>query len=224
MLGQFNKRKYLFLFSTFICVCIIGFTARTWNVNAKQSNPVAEAWVQARAASSYHFASDIVEVTIPTTTVVNVGSRSRVKDFHLEGQTDLRSSILELRLWSDNGNLFQVDSGVAVRVTNGQTWVRSGNGQWQASPNLTDSIAPVGDFLAYLAAVRDITAMQPETRAGIQYTPYHFTVDGPVFAEYVRVQMEQILHARGELPLEMHLTPSPFYQGMNGDGEIWIRT
>ncbi|MCB0144559.1 MAG: hypothetical protein KDE50_32055 [Caldilineaceae bacterium] len=224
MLGQFNKRKYLFLFSTFICVCIIGFTARTWNVNAKQSNPIAEAWVQARAASSYHFASDIVEVTIPTTTVVNVGSRSRVKDFHLEGQTDLRSSILELRLWSDNGNLFQVDSGVAVRVTNGQTWVRSGNGQWQASPNLTDSIAPVGDFLAYLAAVRDITAMQPETRAGIQYTPYHFTVDGPVFAEYVRVQMEQILHARGELPLEMHLTPSPFYQGMNGDGEIWIRT
>jgi hypothetical protein len=74
---------------------------------AVHPDPVAAAWQRARAASSYHFASDVVQETIPSATIANVGRSSRTEQLRLEGQADLRRSALELRLWQGGGSVLQ---------------------------------------------------------------------------------------------------------------------
>lgn len=46
------------------------------------------------------------------------------------------------------------DGGVAVKVENGQTFTGRGAGEMgQEAANFADTLAPQGDFLAYLNAV-----------------------------------------------------------------------
>ena len=71
-----------------------------------------------------------------------------------------------MRLWSDAGSVLVDKSGAGVRIENGKTFVRQGDGEWKAAESATDGIAPQGDVMAYLAAVKDVAAGAPETRAG----------------------------------------------------------
>ena len=59
---------------------------------AAQPDPVTAAWEQARAAGSYHFGSDVVQVTTPIATVANVGRTSREERLRLEGETNLSNA------------------------------------------------------------------------------------------------------------------------------------
>lgn len=191
---------------------------------AIEVDPVKAAWERARASGSYHFTSDVVQVTLPSSTISNVGRTSRTDRLYLEGQSDLRANRLEFRLWSQGGNLVQDESGVAVRVENGRTFVRQGLGEWQESDNFADALAPQGDFLAYLTAMRDVTPNPPETRAGITFTRYSFQIDGPAFALYVRDQMEEAMRLKGELPPGVRLDVPSHYRDMTGEGELWVGT
>jgi hypothetical protein len=119
-------------------------------VAAMQPDPLAAAWERARSAGSYHFDSDVIQVTIPSPKVGNVGRASHTEQIHLEGSANLRRSTLEMRLWSDGGSVAQGETGVAVKVEQGKTYVRRGTGDWQAAGSLTDGMAPQGDFMAYL--------------------------------------------------------------------------
>ena len=184
---------------------------------------VQNAWERARAAGSYSFTSDVVEITIPTVKVTNVGRPSRTEQLHLEGQSDLDAAAIEFRLWSEGGNVHSPETGLAVRAANGKSYTRQGTGAWQESSSFSDAIAPDGDFMGYLAAARDITRHAPETRAGISFTRYSFQIDGPTFAAYYRNQLEAAMLARGELPNGVHFEVSSYYRNMTGDGELWVR-
>ncbi len=162
------------------------------------------------------------QVTIPVAKVTNVGRSSRTEQLHLEGQSNLQQQKLELRLWSDGGSVVQSDDGVAIKIENGKSYVRQKGGQWQESEGMLEAIAPQGDFLAYLQAVRNVQAHPSEQRGGVRFTRYSFTLDGPTFANYLRGRMEEALRAKGELPPGVTLnTPSSFSQ-MTGDGELWV--
>src|SRR4051812_35701985 len=52
-------------------------------------DPVTAAWQRARATGSYHFGSDVVQVTTPSATLANVGRTSHEDRLRLEGETDL---------------------------------------------------------------------------------------------------------------------------------------
>ncbi len=82
--------------------------------------------------------------------------------------------------------------------------------------------APQGDFLAYLAAMKDVTELGTESSHGLTYTRYGFTIDGPAFAQYSRDQMQEAMHANGDLPLNMQLDVSSYQAQMTGDGELWV--
>jgi len=192
-------------------------------VRAVQTDPITAALEKARAAGAYQFTSDITQVTIPTMQITNVGRSSRSEQLHLAGQTDLRQQSMEMQLWSDGGSVLQAGSGIGVKVAAGKTFVRQGQGDWQEKPDFSvDSLAPQGDFMAYLTALRNVQAHAPEQRNGIQLTRYSFTVDGPAFAAYSHAQLEQTLRAKGELPADMQLEVPRYYQEMTGDGELWI--
>ena len=127
---------------------------RMWSAGAERfsADPLTAAWERAQDAGSYNFTSDVVQTTIPAPTISNVGRPSRTEQLHLEGQSDLKSAALEFQLWTEGGNAGSTDSGLAVRASDGKSYVRQGTGEWQESSSFTDAIAPEGDFMAYLAA------------------------------------------------------------------------
>ena len=190
--------------------------------NAAAPDPVTAAWERARAAGSYHFTSDVTQVTLPLATITNVGRMSRTEKFYLEGQNDLKSETMELTLWSEGGSVLNSASGLSVRSQGGKTFARRGQGEWQEIDDFTESIAPQGDFMSYLAAIKDVQPQPAETRGGVQFTRYTFAIDSPRFAVYMRQQMEAALRARGELPPTLHLDAPAYFRDMIGAGELWV--
>lgn len=183
---------------------------------------VGAAWERARAAGSYHFAGSLVQATIPVASARNIGRASTTEQLHLQGQASLAEQRVELRLWPGGGSLAGSIGAVAVKVEDGRTWTREGEGPWQESAGLTDGIAPQGDFMAFLAAVRDVRASPPETRAGITFTRYSFALDGPRLAEHMRAQLEAAMRQRGELAPGARLQVPDYYRDMAGTGELWV--
>ncbi len=219
-----SKAIKLYLPALFVCVTALLLLSlgATRMAHAVEADPVLSAWEQARAAGSYHFSSNVVQVVLPSSTIANVGRSSRTEKLYLEGESDLRSTRLEFQLWSEGGSLLQDGSAISVRVEDGKTFVRQGTGEWQESGNLTDALAPQGDFLAYLHAMRDVTAHPAETRAGITFTRYSFQLDGPAFAAFVRAQTEEAMRQKGEMLAGTRIDIPSYYSDMTGEGELWV--
>lgn len=187
---------------------------------------IQAAWQQARESGSYRFDGDITQLTLPNVSVVNVGRSSRTEVLHIEGQSDLKTNALELQIWNRGGSVLVPSSGVGIKVANGKTYTRQGSQDqdWKLDEALSmDGIAPQGDFMAYLNAMRDVQAQAPEVRGGIHFTRYTFAVDGPLFADYMREQLESAMRAKGELPTGMHLDTPRDYANLTGTGEFWVR-
>ena len=223
MINQLWHHRFVPFILVFVAGALaLGLAIRPQAAAAVQPDPVSAALARARAAGSYHFDSDVIQVSIPAPKASNVGRGSRTTQLHLQGQADLRAETMEMRLWSGGGSVLLDQSGTAIKVDHGKTYIRRGAGDWQESGSVADGIAPQGDFMAYLSAVRGIQAHAPETHAGIVVTRYSFTVDGPAFATFVRDQLEQAMRARGALSSGSQLTVSPYYRDMTGDGELWV--
>ncbi len=212
-------------------VCVVGLLAAFWwphlthaaaRLTGAATDPVTAAWQKAKAAGSYHFTSDVLQKTIPVASITNVGRGSRSDALHLEGRNDLRNQTLELTLWNQGGSVLNAASGVSVRTEGGKTFTRHGAEPWQATANQTDAFAPQGDFLGYLAAIRNVSAGAQETRNGIRFTRYTFDLDGPAFANSMHEQMIAALRAKGELPAGVQLDPPAYYRDMTGSGELWV--
>jgi Ca2+-binding RTX toxin-like protein len=185
-------------------------------------DPVAAAWQRVQERGAYSFDSDVVQTTTPSASVANIGLSSREQRLHLAGQNDLRSNSTQMRLWTAGGSVLQAESGVEARLVNGKAQLRQGDGAWHDAPGLSETLAPAGDFLGYLAAVRDVQGHAPESRAGVSFTRYTFWVDGPTFARAVRDQLEAAMRAQGQLAAGAQLDVPASYAQMTGDGELWI--
>ena len=162
-----------------------------------QTDPITAAWERVQAAGSYHFSSDVTQTTTPSASVRNVGRRSQTDQIYLEGMADIDATAMEFRLWSGSGSLLQDGSSLAARVADGKTYTKQNEGEWQEASDFTQSLAPAGDFMSYLVAARDITDLGEETRAGLTFTRYAFTLDGPTFARSVQQQMVEAMRLEG---------------------------
>ena len=190
-------------------------------------DPIRAALQRAHAAGAYQFDGDVSQVTMPTARITNVGRSNRTEEMHIEGKTNVRESALELTLWSQGGSVADGGSqGLGIKVKNGKSYMRQGStGEWKETDEVSlNGLAPQGDFMAFLAAVRDVQTHPSETRAGISFIRYTFQLDGPAFAAFVREQMEAALRAKGELPLGAHIETPAYYSQMTGDGELWVRS
>ncbi|NUM44642.1 MAG: hypothetical protein HUU38_08030, partial [Anaerolineales bacterium] len=181
-------------------------------------------WEQARETGGYEFSADIVQTTIPLATVANIGRTSKQQAFHVEGSTDFSDQTMQLALWSEGGNLTDTNSATQVKVEGNKAFAQRGDQSWQEISDFTGAFAPDGDFLGYLSAARNITRAGYESRAGITFTRYTFEVDGPMFAAFVRDQLERQLSEQGKLPPGINLDLPEAYTNMTGEGELWIRT
>ena len=127
---------------------LLGILLQPDGARAITPDPVTAAWNAVRAAGSYHFTSDVTQVTMPLATLTNVGRASRTEQLYLEGQNDLNAQTMAFTLWSQGGSSLNADSGLSIRTEGGKTFTRHAGGEWQATDDLTGSLAPQGDFLS----------------------------------------------------------------------------
>jgi len=218
-----TAKRHLLWLSIFLIpiAAVFGWSAAPI-VRAMQPNPLEESLQRARESGSYHFTSDIAQVTVPASKVTNVGRASRTSELHMEGQTNLKEASMQMRLWTQEGSVSDPSGGMAVKIEDGKTYVQEGQGAWKEREGLTDGFAPDGDFMAYLVALRDPVAHDPETINGISFIRYTFRLDGPALASYIRDEVDAEMRKRGDLP-EGLITELPvYYRDMVGDGELWV--
>ena len=183
---------------------------------------IADSWQAMRRAQSYGFSLDVVQKTIPLATVANLGARSSEQTAHVAGDANLADRTMQMTLWSQGGSLVDGMSGAQIKVTGDQAMIKQGDLDWQEAPNLMAWAAPGGDFGAFLTGAENVQQAATESRAGVTFTRYTFTLNGPSIAAYVRDQMQSDLVRKGELPADVSLALPELYRTMTGDGELWI--
>jgi subtilisin-like proprotein convertase family protein len=207
-----------------ILACPLFLAALAWPqaTSALEAHGIAAAWERARQAGVYDFSADIKQTVVPQPTVRNVGRASKGQALHLEGKTDLPQQQLHLTLWSQGGSVLNASSGVQVKVEGDQAYARQGSQGWEEINNFMGAFAPQGDFMAYMAAAKDVQETPLAVRNSQPATCYTFRIDGPSYARHLRDQMEKHLAERGELPPGATLDLPENYVTMTGDGELWV--
>nr|MBC8249032.1 hypothetical protein [Anaerolineales bacterium] len=183
---------------------------------------VRAAWQKARQVGVYRYSTSIVQTTWPLPRLENVGLSSTQQRIYLEGQADLPAQMLQMKLWSDGGNVRTEQDALAIKVEDGQVVGRVGQSAWKEVDDFTGLFAPDQDLLTYLVAARNVTQARQENRGGVSFTRHTFDLDGPAFAQYMRDQMEAELQRKGKLPVGVNLDVIQQYVDMTGQGEIWI--
>jgi len=162
-------------------------------------NAIRAAWRLARDAGPYGFSADVSQETVPLATPANAGRTSSTRRYYLEGTAEPTSRRMELALWSRGGSVLDAEDRVEMRIEGDRVMARQGDGAWEEAPDVTGWLAPQGDLMAFLAATKSALDLGEATHNGVTIHRYAFDLDGPRFAEYVRVEMERALRDGGEL-------------------------
>ena len=171
---------------------------------------VRRAWQQAVEAGRYAFVSDMTQSLYAAPGLAAAGSGPQTEQAHLEGSADLRGRTLELRLWQDGssglaeGVELRVDDGVAytrrlaATAVDGQGAQPAATGAWQESPDISQSFAPDGDALAFLAGIKNVAEIPAGTGkdgSPLDFRRFSFDIDGPALASYMRDRLQEQLIA-----------------------------
>ncbi len=201
--------------------------AATYAQEPTAEQVVRQAWELAQKSGRYDFRSVVEQTTYPRPSITNGGAQPSVQNVALEGQLDAIEEELALTVWNDVS--FNPDTGVAVRVQNGNAYSRRGQNEWQEVDGLTDLIVPGGDPLGFLAGLKNVTVGTTRTTPIADAAPtegtatqYLFDLDGPAFATYMQAQLERQLREQGKLPPGMQLSMADAYRTMTGTGELWL--
>jgi hypothetical protein len=189
---------------------------------ASERGPVAAAWDQATAAGSYRFTADVEQTTTPIASVRNAGRTSTTDQIHLEGGVDLDHDAMEIAVWAGGGSVVDGAGGAAMRVVDGHTSRLRPDGEWEATPSMTDAIAPTGDFLTYLSAAEGVEFLGADRRAGRTIERFGFQLDASALAEAAARHLEASMRESGDLAAGARLEEPRYYAEMVGGGEVWI--
>ena len=202
-----------------VALLAVGFVASgriSGSGEVSSSDPLTAAWDRVQDAGSYHFRSDVQQSSAPAATVVNAGRSGSSQSLYLEGDTDVDAGATEFSLSASAQSVGRESLG--MRVVDGVSYSREGDGEWLESAAATDQLAPTGNFLTYLSAARDVVVAGVEVEGGQLVTKYEFGLDGPAFAAVTAAQMEQA----SSLAPGSRVVPSSVYEGVSGAGELWV--
>jgi hypothetical protein len=216
------NRRFVWLTIILIAIASVLSLASSIGMPVVKPDLLSEALQRARLAGSYKFTCDVTQVKLPAISTSNIGRSSQTQQIHMEGQTDLASQTMQMRLWNNQGSVMDPSSGVAIKVENGKTYIQQRTGPWHEQAGLTDRFAPQGDFFAYLTAMREPEAHPVEEINGIRFVRYTFRLDGPTLGSYMLDQLEDELRSQGQLPSGMELQVPAYYREMTGNGELWV--
>ena len=138
-----------------VCAAVLSFSLSSRAASVSPRHALSSAWSRAADAGAYGFVTDIRQEIVPQSTVRNVGHESKEQSLHLEGDTNLPEREMSLTLWSQGGSVLDAASGVEIRVEGDRAYARAGGQDWREINNFVGSLAPQGDFMAYLSAAQD---------------------------------------------------------------------
>jgi hypothetical protein len=145
-----SARAFLIVGVLLVSASVALFSLTSRAVSASPRHALSEAWKRAYDAGVYGFVTDIRQSVVPQSTVRNVGRTSKERALHLEGETNLLERQISLTLWSQGGSVLDAASGIELRVEGDRAFARNGAQDWQEVNNFVGSLAPQGDFMAYL--------------------------------------------------------------------------
>lgn len=188
------------------------------SAGAGDQGPLVSAWNRARTEGSYRFVGELKQTVAPVASIENAGRVSQSSSMRLEGVTDLGAVATEMQVSPLASDGVAAGDAVGVRVVDGVTSQRLGAGDWVETGASVSGMAPAGDFMAYLAAAREVSVVGSDTVGGRLVTKYGFALDGQAF----EASMAQQVLAAHQLNPRAPAVPRQTYAGMSGSGELWV--
>jgi hypothetical protein len=184
--------------------------------NSSPERMLERAWQNAREAGSYRFVSDINQTLVPRPVAAMVGQQETALLLSLDGAVILPDkSFTELKV--HNG---QRSSSVSLLRDGAQSFMLQ-DGVLTPVENVLNLASQGNDLLGYLAAADDVSLIEPPP-GHPNLVRYSFTINGPRYAEYVRLQAEAALRAEPGAPDGLTIKPLPMLQQLSGQGELWV--
>ncbi|MCP4164897.1 MAG: hypothetical protein GY759_03255, partial [Chloroflexi bacterium] len=218
-----SRRLILFALSLLVTLAISGGLVLALNSTGE---PTAEATIiaaleRARALDSYHVVADSRQNLIPLPTAANIGQGDQTSSVRvlgdisqgaqIDGSADLRARLqVQADAAADPVEFVLADGGAYMGY----------QGRWQQIEEQPGSVAPAGDYLSYLDAIKNVVEIEAANTAEGMYRRFAFELDGERYAQFQLQQMEQDM--AGRLPQGVQLKPSPALQNMVGKGELWL--
>ncbi len=230
-----------------LCAMVIVFVWSPLTAAPPTSDQVVQnAWQRAQQIGAYRFRTNIAQTTWPLPKLENVGLSASEERLYLEGQVNRHSEAMQIKLWSNGGNVANGSNSIEIKVADGKALGRAARGEWQELDDATSLFAPGNDPMSYLVATRNIhqirtpdpakrdaqSARRGHNPAQASQIPisnlqspisiFQFDIDGRAFAEYLRERMEAELRRKDKLPSFARLDVLKQYVDMTGSGEIWV--
>jgi hypothetical protein len=196
-------------------VILLGLLGATQSLQAQETpendqsaaDIVNAAWEKAVASGTYAYQADLKQTVIPAPSLINAGRQPQVTKMLLEGSIDQAADTMEMTVWNDSSG--DPNKGIGIRIENGQTFGRLGQGEWEEVDNIADGFAPGGDPLGFLAGATNIQAAGSESRqygdVELTLTRYTFDLDGHAFGEHMRLQSVEAMQKYGPIPPNVKL-------------------
>jgi hypothetical protein len=173
-----------------------------------------DARAQIEAAGSYRLRADMEQTLIPRAIPSMIGKHDERFDMRAEGEVQLPDHAI-LRMFAEDGST----PPTTMVQYDGQSFVQEGDILVPADTPQALA-APTMDYMGYLDAAEQVAHLEPHMVGDTRIERYGFAINGHLLAEQVRDQMQQEM--QGTLPPGMTLSPSPLYQRMTGQGELWV--
>ena len=220
-----HQRLFLIVLILLFCSVNLFSVDQADSPAPRPQNAVVRAWELAQASGTYQYRSEIEQTTYPAPSITNAGRQPQQDHITLEGDIDIVAETMAMTLWTDSS--YNPDTGIQIRVENGEAYGRLGEGKWEAIDNVADAFAPGGDPLSFVAGMDNVQEQGGQALAlgneqSLNLTHYTFDLNGPLYAKHLRQVLEAQLRARGELPMGVSLDTPSHYHDMTGNGALWL--
>ncbi|MEM7798065.1 MAG: LamG-like jellyroll fold domain-containing protein, partial [Chloroflexota bacterium] len=210
-------------------ILLFAFPSITKAIPLSDGDQFDRVWRMAQNVGSYEFEADVLQTTLPTLSLENLGQTPQRSRTTANGSVDSATELVTFAVDTQQGLLeFRVDEGVAYGrqyLGPDTPWVRM-----DGAPSL---FAPGNDVQGYAAAAtnvvkvenwREVETLDAVTQVQVEAASemFRFTVDGNKLAEIVKAQQEEELIKNGALAPGQELGLPAEFQQVNGSGRLWI--
>src|SRR3990172_13105121 len=215
-----NKSRSLWILIGVVCLfaflTVSGDASPAIGAELTPGEMLEQAWQNAQEAGSYRFLSDIDQLLIPRPVPEMIGQQESTLNLTSDGAV-----ILPDQAYLEMGVADDQNSRSVVILRDGQQSFMLQNGELKQVENVLNLASQTNDMLGYLAAANQVTLLEtPTGHPNLQR--YGFIIDGPQYAEYVRLQAEAALKAEPGAPQGLSIKPMPVLEQLSGQGELWV--
>ena len=189
----------------------------------KQQSPAQlldDAYQRVIDAKAYEYSLEGEQTLIPRALVTMIGQSEQRVDVLVEGEVTLPDySMMSISM----DGLGLDPTPVAMVIEDGKSYLLR-EGEKIPTENPIGVTSPNGDYLSYLAAAKNVQRCESDSAPFVTAVScYTYNIDGPAFAEHVRLQLQaNLAQTPGATALGAQVGTAPLLQQMSGEGKVWL--